>query len=524
MRWTLATLAILGILAVSCSDSDGPDASDSGTSSTASTTTGVDASTTSGPTVSQPTISQPATTSSNPPPTTTATTASPSLAPVAGGASAGDEYFDGLGNGGYDALHYDVDFTIDPAVDEMEAVMTMTALATQSLLSFNLDLVGMTVRSVEVDGRSAAFVQEGEELEIDAGQQALISGQEFEVRVRYFGTPDGVLSPAWRDRVGWQDAGEFSYVVSEPTGAHGWYPVNDHPIDKATYSISATVPAGLQAIANGVLVATTDNEDETTTWRYEARDPIASYLVTVAVGEFVFHEGVAETGTPLRDAYRPSAEAAAKPAIDLHSEMLAVFSELFGPYPFEVYGALVVDDNFGGALETQTLSVFSGSLFGGSFGEIVVAHELAHQWFGDSLTPATWRDIWLNEGFATYGEWLWQEATDPTFDIDAEAERMARSGRPFWTGPGDPGPGGLFDSTVYIRGGLTLHALRLTIGDEAFFETLRTYTARFAYGNVSTADFIAVAEEVSGEKVEDLLNSWLYEDTTPELPGLPADA
>jgi len=519
MRRCVAVVAILGVIALGCSDSDVDDGSVATSTSVVSTTTSaVDAD------AVTPPPTQPSTTTSDVPPTTRATTAAPDLPPVPGAASAGDEYFDGLGNGGYDALHYDLDFTIDPAVDEMDAVMTMTALATQTLSSLNLDLVGLTVTGVEVNAAEVSFRHEEEELVIDTSVSPLISGVVFEVVVRYEGTPEGVLSPAWRDRVGWQDAGEYSYVVSEPTGAHGWYPVNDHPIDKATYSISATIPDGLQAIANGLLIDTADNSDGTTTWRYEARDPIASYLVTVAVGEFVFHEAVSETGTPLRDAYRPATELRAKPAIDLQGEMLAVFSELFGPYPFEVYGALVVDDNFGGALETQTLSVFSGSLFGGPFGEIVVAHELAHQWFGDSLTPATWQDIWLNEGFATYAEWVWQEATDPAFDIDAEAASLARSGRSIWKGPGDPGPAGLFDSTVYIRGGLTLHALRRTVGDDAFFETLRTYTRRFAYGNVSTADFIAVAEEISGHELGALFDAWLYDDTTPELPEQPADA
>ena len=516
MGKSVAILVILGVVAVGCSDRDRNDVP------AATSTSAASESSSSAISVVPPT-ELPTTTSSDPPPTTTATTAAPELPPIAGASSAGDEYFDGLGNGGYDALHYDIDFAIDPAIDEMEAVMTMRALATQTLSSLNLDLVGLTVTAVEVDGVETGFVHEAEELVIDAGLTPLRSGEEFEVVVFYEGTPEGVLSPAWRDRVGWRDAGEFSYVVSEPTGAHGWYPVNDHPIDKATYSISATVPSDLQVIANGVLVDVKENEDETTTWRYRARDPMASYLVTVAIGEFSFHETVSETGTPLRDAYRASSELSAKSAIDLQGEMLGVFSELFGPYPFEVYGALVVDDNFGGALEAQTLSVFSSSLFGGPFGEIVVAHELAHQWFGNSLTPATWRDIWLNEGFATYGEWVWQEATDPAFDIDATAERLARQGRPAWSGPGDPGPEGLFDSTVYIRGALTLHAVRRTVGDDAFFDTLRTYTHRFAHGNVTTADFIAVAEEVSGRELDVLFNAWLYDDTTPELPEAPAE-
>ena len=458
------------------------------------------------------------TTSSDPPPTSTASTAAPSTPPVAGGDSAGDPYFVGLGNSGYDALSYDINLIADPLIDDIEATTTMVALATVSLSSFNLDLGAFEVVSVTVDGVDASFEHVDQEL-IVRPVAAIESGTTFETHIAYSGTPMAILSPSWRAEVGWLDAGDYSYVVSEPTGAHGWFPVNDHPIDKATYSISATVPNGRQVVANGVLESSVDNGDGTTTWSYVARDPMASYLVTIGIGEFIIHESISTTGTPLRDAYRPSVEVRAKPAIDLQSDMLEVFTDLFGPYPFEAYGALVVEDSFGGALETQTMSVFSGTLFGGSFGHIVVAHELAHQWFGNSLTPSTWQDIWLSEGFATYAEWLWLEATDPTYDIDVEAVQLANAGRRVWSPPGDPGAEGLFDSTVYNRGGLTLHALRRTIGDEVFFDVLRAYVQRHAYSNVDTADFVAVAEEVSGRDLSELFDAWLYLDTTPELPA-----
>jgi len=455
--------------------------------------------------------------STAPAPTSTAATAPPGSPPKRGGSSAGDPYFAGLGNTGYDALSYDLSFVIDPDEAALEATAKMVAVATDSLLSFNLDLVGLDVASVDVDGAAAEFVHEGEEL-IITPNSPLESGSEFEVTIVYGGTPRAVESPAWREDVGWIDAGDFSYVVSQPSGAHGWFPVNDHPSDKATYVISATVPDGIEVLANGVLESVVEQGDGTSTWRYVARDPIASYLVTMAVGEFTIRESVSETGTPIRDAYGTGTEARARPAVELQSKMLAAFEELFGDYPFEVYGALIVNDNFGGALETQTLSVFSAGLFGGALGEDVVAHELGHQWFGDAVTPAVWEDIWLAEGFATYSEWLWDEVNDPSFDINARAESLAASGRPIWTAPGTPGPAGMFDSTVYIRGGLTLHALRLTVGDDAFFEILRSYFERFKYANATTADFIAVAEEVSGADLAQLFDEWLYQDVTPELP------
>ena len=450
-------------------------------------------------------------------PTSTASTVDPGAPPVAGGSDWGDPYFEGLGNTGYDALSYDLHFVIDPKVAELAGTTTMRAVATIGLSAFNLDFSGLEVLSVEVGDEAAGFRHEDQELVITP-VLPIEAGAIFEVTVVYTGEPRGVPSPAWRDLVGWTAADDFTYVVSEPVGAHGWYPVNDHPGDKATYTISANVPVGTEVVANGVLESIADGGDGTETWRYVARDPIASYLVTMAVGEFVIRESVSETGIAIRDAYSPATEARAKPAVERQSEMIAVFEDLFGPYPFEVYGALIVDDDFGGALEKQTLSVFSAGVLGGSSGEAVVAHELGHQWFGDSLTPSAWQDIWLNEGFATYSEWLWSEVSNPSFDIDEKARSVATSGGPVWSAPGSPGPEGLFDPTVYFRGALTLHALRLTVGDDAFFATLRTYVERFAYRNVSTADFIAVAEEVSGRALTDLFDVWLYDDRTPELP------
>ncbi len=525
----LALVVVAALVAAACGGGNEPQSESTATSppATASTTDSRE------PAVeTQPTRPASSSTPVDPDPDTTAPPTQPTAPPVAGGSDAGDAYFEGLGNTGYDALAYDLTITADPQRDDITASTTMTAIAQVGLSSFNLDLVGLEVTAVRLvsaasaeelssaagDAGDASHERVGAELVITP-ESPIAAGDLFAVTVEYQGVPMGVESPAWRDVVGWRDTGEFLYVVSEPTGAHGWYPVNDHPSDKATYTITVNVPEGIEAIANGVLTAMTEEPDGTVTWTYMARDPIASYLVTVGIGELVLSESRTEDGTILRDAYRPSVEARARPQVELQEEMLDVFGDLFGPYPFEVYGALVVDDDFGGALETQTLSVFSGGLFGGPFGEIVVAHELAHQWFGDSVTPSTWRDVWLNEGFATYAEWLWREASDPSFDIDARAEERARAGRSIWSPPGDPGPEGLFDSTVYQRGALTLHALRRTIGDDAFFDTLRTYTSTHANSNVSTADFIAVAESVSGQELDDLFDSWLYGDLTPELPS-----
>lgn len=501
--------AVVCLLAVACGD-DGLEGYTSDRSEVAeNVTTTIDGS-----------VAIPTTPDTTAVPESTTTTRAPQPAAEHGIDAApglGDAYFPALGNEGYDAISYDLRLDVDTTTDTVQGAMTMQARALLDLRSFSLDFVGMDVVEAVVDGIVVEYTHEDGELVLFASE-TIASGSTFEVDVTYEGTPTLVDSPAWRSGVGWIDAGPFSYVVSEPSGAHGFYPVNDHPSDKAIYRFEITAPSDDEVIANGLLTSRTELPDGTTTWVYEPRDPMASYLVTIAIGNFLLTESTSDSGLVLRDALAPPFAPLADTITQMHTEMIDHFEDLFGPYPFEAYGALVVDDDFGGALENQTLSVFSGSIMRGSIIEDVVAHELAHQWFGDAVTPVRWRDIWLNEGFATYAEWLWRDAKYPDFDIDAHARDLADRGRGLWGPPGDPGPGDLFASTVYIRGGLTLHALRLTVGDDAFFEILRTYVERNLHSTVGTEDFIAVSEEVSGMDLAALFEAWLYEGQTPELP------
>ncbi len=446
----------------------------------------------------------------------------PAGEPVEGDVGLDDPYYPDWGNGGYDAVLYTLEMTIRPGEELVDAVVIMEAVATESLSGFDLDYAGPSLSKVAVNGVEADWVQEGEELRIRPAEP-LPAGAEFTVQTSYSSFPNSVPTPAWPQGVGWQaPRPDLVYVVSEPNGARGWYPVNDHPSDKALYRFVLTVPEPLSAVANGVLVRRTAAEDAGSgamvTFEYETHHPMASYLATIAVGEFTTQSSTGPDGIEIRNFVAPRLVTAAGPALDLQATMIEELVPLFGPFPFEVYGALVVDSDFGGALENQTLSVFSGGMFGSPvLAEEVVVHELAHQWFGDSVTIDNWQDIWLNEGFATYAEWLWRERTEPDFDLDAFATATADSGRPIWGPPGDPGPAGLFDSTVYIRGALTLHELRLKVGDDVFFEILRTYTARYADSTVDTSQFVAVAEEVSGLQLSALFDAWLYGERTPEL-------
>jgi aminopeptidase N len=431
-----------------------------------------------------------------------------------GSDSLGDSYYPELGNGGYDALHYTIDLIWDEVDNTIDGSVNMQARATQNLSAFNLDLIGLDVSAISVDGMPATFQREGREMTITPSI-VLADESTFEVVVVYSGEPQVQRDPAAPILLGWVRYDDGVYVVSEPSAAAAWYPVNDHPLDKATYSFRITVPEPYVVAANGLLQETIDNGD-TTTYVWQASDPIASYLVTVNIADYVIDASEGPNGLPIRNFFPARDAEQYRQAVEPTADMIDFFSDIFGPYPFEAYG-IVVAGGIGAALETQTLSVFDP----GAVQEFILAHELAHQWFGDSVSLKQWQDIWLNEGFATYAEWLWYAHQSGEQAIDM----VVREAYNYYADaglspPGMPPPDDLFTGSVYVGGALTLHALRARVGDDAFFNILRTYADRFKYGNASTADFIAVAEEISGQDLAAFFDGWLYSDEVPEIPEM----
>ena len=441
------------------------------------------------------------------------TPTAPPISPTAGADGIGDDYFPTLGNGGYDVTHYDLEIRVDPAIGSFDATTTLEATATQPLAAFNLDLHGFDVTSVLVNGESGTFDRLGDELVITPPSELALN-QGFEVLISYTGTPDPIADGAFI--LGWNSIGiAGSYVANEPNGAHSWFPSNDHPRDKATFGFTITVPEAYQVIAAGLETSNVVAEG----WRevsYETAEEMAPYLASVAIGDFVFTNDVVADGVTLRNAFPTALADDAERNFAKTPEMMQVFADLFGPYPFEAYGVVVVDEPLGYALENQTLSLFGSDLVSRSDdAEAVVAHELAHQWFGNLISPESWSDIWLNEGFASYAELLWAEQSTGV-DI---ADLVFQFNIPGLNPPLDPGPESLFNIEVYLRGALTLHALRVEVGDEAFFDTLRSYVNQFGGGTASTQDFIDLAEDISGQDLESLFAAWLQADQMPELPG-----
>lgn len=445
---------------------------------------------------------------------TTATTAV-EVEGTEGAAGVGDPYFPELGNGGYDVGHYALDLTWLADEGALEGVATITAAATQDLSRFNLDLAGLEVRSVTVDGAPAEFSQVERELQVSP-VDPIATGDEFATVVTYGGAPSPISAGTDIFDVGWQTDGREAFVVSEPAGAATFFPVNDHPVDKATYTFEVTAPADQVVAANGLLVGSEDQGDGTTQWTYEASDPMASYLVQIAIGDYeLVDAGTTASGVTVRHALHRSLAGVARRTVERTAEMIDVLDDVYGPFPFESYGVLAVDEPLGFALETQTLTIIGSDIAGaGRNADEILLHELSHQWVGDAVSVATWKDIWLNEGFATYSEWLWSERTGGP-SAASLAQSAARSGG-LDGPPGDPGPEELFQETVYVRGGLTLQALRQQIGDDAFFTVLRTWIDEHLDGVASTTQLIELAERVSGQQLDELFQRWLYE------PGLPS--
>ncbi|MET7832831.1 Peptidase family M1 [Micromonospora sediminicola] len=434
-----------------------------------------------------------------------------------GAPGAGDPYFPGYGNGGYDVAHYTVKVRYDPDTDKLTGTTTVRATATTDLSTFNLDLAGLTVRSVTVDGAAARHARDDDELVVTPAT-GLTSGNGFVAEIRYDGRPEALRNEALGEG-GWLHTADGAIALGQPESASTWYPVNDHPSDKATYDLEITVPKGLTAVGNGVPKGRTTTGGWTT-WRWSEGSPMASYLTTVVIGKFRVTTGQ-HKGRPVYSAVTTRvAEGAPDRSIARTVEVADYLESLFGPYPFDAYGGVVVaDDRIRYALETQSRPVYSAGFFRQGDNTDVVAHELAHQWYGDSVSLQRWQDIWLNEGLATYAEWLWAEHSgSSTVQRTFEQQYANAPGQVWRTPPGKPGVENLFGRSVYDRGGMTVHALRVAVGDTAFFAILRTWAAERRNGNGTTADFVALAERVSGKKLGKVFDAWLYGTERPAAP------
>ncbi|MFD8725853.1 M1 family metallopeptidase [Streptomyces sp. NPDC059629] len=435
-----------------------------------------------------------------------------------------ERYFAGHGTHDHRTVAYDLQLTYDPAAATLDGRAHLRAVAERTLRQVHLDLAGLSVRDARVDGVSVRPRRTGRKLVLPA-PRPIGAGTPFTLEIGYGGRPGPVRTPF--GLIGWDRTGDphdGTLVAAQPLGAPSWFPCNDRPDDKAEFTFRVTVPRGHQALANGTLLEHSST-GTTECWTYHHPGPMAPYLAALYTGRFVHRTWRARdtaTGRLVtgRDAYPARLSRQAGYDLARQPEMFETFTGWFGAYPFETYGAVVVDADLDEPVENQTASVFGRNhIDGGRTWETLVAHELVHQWFGNSVSLRDWRDIWLNEGFATYGEWLWSEHIgEDSADTVARAAWHTLARKQDGLRIADPGPDRMFDDRVYTRGACTLHALRLAAGDERFFAMLRGWHHAHRGSSADTAAFIAHAGRSMPATAEPLLYAWLYDERLPPLP------
>ena len=424
-----------------------------------------------------------------------------------------DAYVPGHGDDSFDVTHYSLGLGYKVIGNRLDGDAVLTCVAAVDTSAITLDLAGLRVAKVSVDGATARFEHRGARLRI---RVQLSAHQVFEVRVKYAGSP-GTLKARHLDEAGWEELTDGVIVAAQPHGAPTWFPCNDRPSNKATYAIVMAAPSEYYVAMCGRLTDVR-RRGSVVEWTWEMGQPMAPYLATVQIGRYEARElanRVVVIAPPDVCGEGYDASFGQQPA------MMTFFESVFGPYPFDDYTVVVTDDPLEIPLESQSLSTFGRNFASGDWDSVrLVAHELAHQWFGNAVTLREWKDIWLHEGFACYAEWLWSEESGRDSAAEQAAHhhaRLAELDQDLLLA--DPGPALMFDDRVYKRGALTLHALRTVVGDHDFFDILQTWVERFGGGNATTADFEALAAEISGESVGELFEAWLRSTMLPPLPS-----
>ena len=435
---------------------------------------------------------------------------------TAGAPGAGDPFFPQQGNGGYDVRHYSLDLGYDSATQQLDGSAAITIVPTQDLDQFNLDLRdSFDVTRVAVGKNNAGYFQEdGQELVVTP-RPKLHEGRTYTVHVDYDGVPQTVVDPD-ESFEGWVKTSDGAFVVNEPQGAPGWFPANDDPNDKATYDFAITVPQGKVAIGNGRLLSSVTQGGKTTwRWRRGLADGLVPHHGDERRLRLLDPDG--PNGLPIynaidSDGFSATQKATAAARFAVQPEIISFFSELYGPYPFTSAGAVIDRGGVFYALESQTKPMYDGVP-----SENTVVHELAHQWYGDSVTLSVWRDIWLNEGFARFSEWIFREKVRQTTTAQQlfNVAYARPASDPAWQIPPAliPGPANLFSPSfpAYDRGAMTLQALRVKIGDERFFSFMRAWYAENRDSNATTEDLIALAEREADQQLDAFFDVWLYQ-------------
>ena len=494
-----------------------------------------------------------------------------------GARSLGDRFYPSLGNGGYDVQQYDLAFDwtapVAAAVSEsagpnattrpgaspaspdvvdlgsVAADATIRAVATQDLSAFSLDLTraNTDIASVSLDGTRVpwAWDETGRKLLIEPAS-TIPDGSAFSLRVRYTARPGPVtktgedvpLATPGEDAAaalrrlgrGFLADGSGGFLLAaQPNGAHTLFPANDYPTDKALVTLRLTAPAGMLGVASGTLAGLTSNPDGSTTSVWQSMHPVATHVLALGVGHYALLGGTGPAALPLRFAVPTRDVPIAAPVLSRVPDILAWLEDRLGAYPFETFGLLAyAGDVTEAILEGQTLVLMPDLIFDPRLAACdmlgAIAHEATHQWFGDDVSLVSWDQKWLSEGHATFYEWSWRDANG--CDQGGLESRMraayevAQAVRDAGGPPARPvTPDRAYDDTIYGQGALALYALQQEVGADVFESIERTFLERFAGGNASTADFIALAGDVAGRDLGAFLGAWLCGSEVPAMPG-----
>ncbi|MDR4533312.1 M1 family metallopeptidase [Glutamicibacter sp. PS] len=427
-----------------------------------------------------------------------------------------DEYTKHYGSPTYTVEHYDVNLVVKLASNHLDGRAMLRIRALEDLNEIPLNLNGLRIIKATCQGRKVSVSKKHHRMVVSTPNRVK-AGDHIELNLRYGGNPD-VDNGQWGE-VGWEELTDGVLVSGQPVGASTWFPCNDHPSHKSSYRFEVSTDAGYRAVANGDLISHRRSASRDT-WLYEQREPMATYLATLQIGRYV--EIAFDHGHHLLAYSVPGNDLPVRRAFAQQGQMAEIFERKFGPYPFENYKIVVVDDELEIPLEAQGMSIFGRNHLSLEWeAQRLIAHEFAHQWFGNSLTPSQWKDIWLNEGFACFSEWVYSEYAGvmPLEQRARDAWEKLKS-LPHDLQIGDPGPKDMFDDRVYKRGALTLYALLTALGEKAFYEMLRDWTATYQHDSVDTKKFAKhLKKHASGIDVDQILQSWL---TNLELPDFPA--
>ena len=422
---------------------------------------------------------------------------------------AGDSYYPEDGNGGYDVTAYHVQISYDPSSKELTGDTLVTAKAAEDLTAYNLDLQGLEVSSVTVDSADAEFTRVGEHELVITPSSPVASGATFETRVKYSGVPEAAEAGSLGDN-GWQlSSSGGAFAAGEPHSATSWYPANDTPKDKATFKLDAKVPSEWSVVSNGIESPATPGSDGWTTYHWNEPTRVATYLTTVGIDKWTYERSTLPSGTPVVSAYAPGAED--KKAVEARlPEIISFLESKFGPYPQSAAGGIYINENIGFSLETQGRPIYAAWAE-----ESVVVHENAHQWYGNSVSVSEWKDICLNECFASYASWLWEEAKNGAVLDDEYRQQVARGADRLWSGKlYDMGVGNEF-TAVYEKGPLALHALRRLIGDDKFNRVILEWPTKHRDGNASWTEFEKFTQDIAGQDLSGFFKAWFHDDTQP---------